>query len=74
MFKRRCTASSRQKFFVDRVINVWDVPPYTVNFTSLHVLEIACGLGSMKRSGVRPSVCLSVPSIDNSDGVQLVCC
>ena len=29
----------RQKFFVDRVINVWNALPSTVNFTSLHVFR-----------------------------------
>ena len=33
LFKPRCTASIRQKFFVDRVINVWNELPSTVNFT-----------------------------------------
>jgi len=31
-------ASIRQKFFVDRVINVWNALPSTVNFASLNVL------------------------------------
>ena len=39
LFKPRCTASIRQQFFVDTVINVWNVLPSTVNFTSLNFLE-----------------------------------
>ena len=38
LFKPRCTASIRQKFFVDRVINVWNALPSTTNFASLNVL------------------------------------
>jgi len=34
-------ASIRQKFFVDRVINVWNALPSTVNFASLNVLATA---------------------------------
>ena len=41
LFKPICTASNRQKFFVDRVINVWNTQPSTVNFTSLNVFGIA---------------------------------
>ena len=41
LFKPRCTASIRQKFFVDRVINVSNALPSTTNFASLNVLEIA---------------------------------
>ena len=41
LFKPRCTASIGQKFFVDRVINVWNALPSTANFTSLNVLGIA---------------------------------
>ena len=37
LFKPRCTASIRQKFFVDRVINVWNALPSTTNFASLNV-------------------------------------
>ena len=37
----RCTLSIRQKFFVDRVINVWNALPSTVNFASLNVLGTA---------------------------------
>ena len=40
LFKPRCTASIRQKFFVDRVINVWNALPPTVNFTYLNVLGL----------------------------------
>ena len=39
LFKPRCTASIRQKFFVERVINVWNALPSTVNFTSLNVFR-----------------------------------
>jgi len=39
--KPRCTASIRQKFFVDRVINVWSALPSTTNFASLNVLGMA---------------------------------
>ena len=39
LFKARCTASIRQKFFVDRVIYVWNALPSTVNFTSLNVFR-----------------------------------
>ena len=35
LFKPRCTSSLRQKFFVDRVINVWNALPPTVNFSKL---------------------------------------
>jgi len=31
--------SRRQRFFVDRVINVWNALPSTVNFTSLNILR-----------------------------------
>jgi len=41
LFKPRCTASIRQQFFVDRVINVWNALPSTANFASLNVLGIA---------------------------------
>ena len=41
MLKPRCTASIRQKIFVDRVINVWNALPSTVNFTSLNVFGLA---------------------------------
>ena len=41
LFKPRCTASIRQKFFVDRVINVWNALPSTTNFASLNVSGIA---------------------------------
>jgi len=41
LFKPRCTASIRQKFFVDRVIYVWNALLSTVNFTSLNVLGTA---------------------------------
>jgi len=34
-------ASIRQKFFVDRVINVWNALPSTTFFASLNVLGIA---------------------------------
>jgi len=37
LFKPRRTASIRQKFFVDRVINVWNTLPSTTNFASLNV-------------------------------------
>ena len=37
LFKPSCTASIRQKFFVDRVINVWSELPSTTNFASLNV-------------------------------------
>ena len=40
LFKPRCTASIRQKFFVDKVINVWNLLPCTTNFASLNVLGI----------------------------------
>ena len=40
LFKPRCsTASIRQKFFVDRVINVWNALPSTTNFASLNVFR-----------------------------------
>jgi len=39
LFKPRCTASTRQKFFVDRVINVWNALPSTTNFASLNVFR-----------------------------------
>jgi len=35
--------------------------------------RIVCGAGYTKRSNVRPSVRLSVPSIDSSSGVRRVC-
>ena len=41
LFKPRCIASIRQKFFVDRVLNVWNAQPFTVNFASLNVLPTA---------------------------------
>ena len=34
LFKPRCTASIRQKFFVDRVINVWNALPSTTSTAS----------------------------------------
>jgi len=37
LFKPRHRASIRQKFFVDRVINVCNALPSTTNFASLHV-------------------------------------
>ena len=39
LYKPRCTASIRQKFFVDRVINVWNALPSTTNFASLNVFR-----------------------------------
>ena len=39
LFKTRCTSSLRQKFFVDRVINVWNALPSTVNFSKLSVFR-----------------------------------
>ena len=39
LFKPRCTASIRQKFFVDKVINVWNALPSTANFASLNVFR-----------------------------------
>ena len=39
LFKPRRTASTRQKFFVDRVINVWNALPSTTNFASLNVFK-----------------------------------
>jgi len=39
LFKPRFTASIRQKFFVDRVINVWNTLPSTINFASLNVFR-----------------------------------
>ena len=39
LFKPRCIASIRQKFFVDRVINVWNLLPCTTNFASLNVFR-----------------------------------
>ena len=39
LFKPRCTASIRQKFFVDKVINVWNALPSTTNFASLNVFR-----------------------------------
>ena len=39
--KKGFAASIRQKFFVDRVINVWNALPSTVNFASLNVLATA---------------------------------
>ena len=41
LFKPRYTVSIRLKFFIDRVINVWNALPSTVNFTSLNILGIA---------------------------------
>ena len=35
LFKPRCTSSLRQKFFADRVVNVWNALPSTVNFSTL---------------------------------------
>jgi len=40
----------------------------------LRIVDAACLAGSMKRSSVRLSVCLSVPSIDSSSGVRRACC
>ena len=37
-------------------------------------VRIVCGAGSIKRSGVRPSVSQSVPSVERSSGVRRVCC
>jgi len=39
LFKPRCTSSLRQKFYVDRVINVWNALPSTVNFSKLSVFR-----------------------------------
>ena len=39
LFKPRCTSSLRQKFFVDRVISVWNALPSTVNFSKLSVFR-----------------------------------
>ena len=36
LFKPRCTASIRQKFFVDRVINVWNALPHTHTHARTH--------------------------------------
>ena len=35
LFKPRCTSSLRQFFVVDRVVNVWNALPSTVNFSTL---------------------------------------
>ena len=37
-------------------------------------VRIVCGAGSIKRSGVTPSVCQSVPSVECSSDVWRVCC
>ena len=39
LFKPRCTSSLWQKFFVDRVINVWNALLSTVNFLKLSVFR-----------------------------------
>jgi len=35
LYKPYCFGNLRKKFFIDRVINVWNSLPSTVNFTSL---------------------------------------
>jgi len=48
-----------------------------IDLKHLYVLDaarIVCGAVSMQRSSVRPSVRLSVPSIDSSNGGRRVCC
>jgi len=35
LYKPYCSSNLRKKFFTDRVINVWNSLPSTVNFTSL---------------------------------------
>jgi len=35
LFKPRCTASIRSNFFAERVINIWNSLPVTVNFSTL---------------------------------------
>jgi len=42
-------------------------------FSEYAAIKDICGRFTL-RSGVRPSVCLSVPSIDSCSGVRLVCC
>ena len=52
---------------------------FTVKFTKFEfgifgTARIACGAGSMKRYGDRPSVCLSVPSGRRTPLLQVCCC
>jgi len=35
LFKPRCTASIRSNFFAERVINIWNSLPVSVNFSTL---------------------------------------
>jgi len=46
----------------------------TVRVQIVAAARIVRRAGSMKRSSVRPSVRLSVPSFDRSSGVRRVCC
>ena len=42
LFKPRCTSSLRQKFFVDRVVNVWNALPSILSISQLSLrFEIA---------------------------------
>jgi len=45
------------------------------DLTFINAVRVVCGAGSMHRSNVRPSVCLSVPSVDCSSHLLIhVCC
>jgi len=35
LYKPRCVRSIRRKFFIDRIINVWNFLPHAVDFSSL---------------------------------------
>jgi len=44
LFKSQCTSNVRSRFFAERVINIWNSLPQTVNYTSLtafrHSIEV----------------------------------
>ena len=46
----------------------------TFIYPDISAARIVHVAGFMQRSGVRSSVCLSVPSIDSSSAARLVCC
>ena len=35
LYKPRCVSSVRRNFFIERIINVWNFLPHTVDFSSL---------------------------------------
>jgi len=41
LYKPRCVSSARRNFFVERIINVWNFLPHTVDFSSLSKFKLS---------------------------------